>query len=282
MTEVTYPSGYGTAELTLDALMDRHCPAGVTEPEFRRRLRHFIQSKNGLIGIGDILPRGLSEISAASANNRSFHQLQQFVDGTKWASAVDLVVRRSGGLGHSSGAVPWHEVPLQGSKYAAEWGVHVNVPGESWHMQCTEMDGWYTWSQAGRKRPDPAFVLPCQPATELPPPSEPVPPPVPAFDPRNGQWGLWPIHPDKPRLSTEKWALERRVRADNRWQWTGDAVLYLQGVIFHKAGGDITVDGWFGPKTEARLKDVQGIMGLTADGLVGPGTWTAIDLLAVK
>lgn len=274
MSEVKYPSGYGTTERTLDDLLDRHCPVAVTEPEFRRRLRHWLQSKNGLIGIGDFLPRGTSDISLASATGRSFHQLQKFSDGTGWASAVDLVVRRSGGLGHSSGAVPWHEVPIQGSKYAADWGVHVNVPGESWHMQCIEIDGWGSWDQAGRPRPNPNFQLPCQP--------EPEPDPVIVFDPRNGKWGLWPINESKPRLSTEKWALERRTRADNRWQWTGDAVLYLQGVIFHKAGGNITIDGWFGPQTEARVKDTQGIMGITADGLVGPTTWGAIDLLAVK
>lgn len=273
MNEVLYPSGYGTTQRTLDDLMDFHCPVAVTEPEFRRRLRHFLHSKNGLIGIGDILPRGSSQISQASATGRSFHQLQKFADGSGWASAVDLVVRRAG-AGHSSGAVPWHEVPIQGSKYAAEWGVHVNVPGESWHMQCIEIDGWFTWDRAGRPRPNPHFQLPCQPAQD--------PDPVIVFDPINGRYGLWPIKADKPYLSTEKYALERRTRADNRWQWTGDAVAYLQGVILHKSGDDITVDGWFGPQTEARVKDVQGVMGLTADGLVGPSTWGAIDLLAVK
>ena len=188
-----------------------------------------------------------------------------------FAAALDLVVRRPG-LGHSSGHVPWSEVPVQGSNYAQQWGVHMNVPGEPWHIQCIEYDGWYSWDRAGRKRPDPNFQLPCV---------EP-PPPTLVFDPRNAQWGLWPVKGDKPRLSTREWTLQRQERADNRWQWTGDAVLYLQGVIFHKAGGNITVDGYFGPQTKSRVEDVQGLLGTTADGLVGPSTWKLIDLIAVK
>jgi peptidoglycan hydrolase-like protein with peptidoglycan-binding domain len=271
MNTTTYPSGYGKNERTLDALMDFHCPVAVTEPEFRRRLRHFLESKHGVIGIGDILPRGTSTISNASATGRSFHQLQRFNDGTQWASAVDLVVRRAG-LGHSSGAVPWSEVPVVGSKYAAEWGVHVNVPGESWHMQAIEIRGHASWVSAGRPRPRAGFPLPCQP--------EATPDPVLVFDPRNAKWGLWPVNPTKPMLSTERWAKERQSRADNRWRWSGDAVLYLQGIILHKSGGNIAVDGFFGPRTEQRVKDVQTVWGLTADGLVGPKTWEVIDFLS--
>lgn len=269
---VTYPSGYGTRERTLDDLMNYHCPTAVTEPEFRRRLRHFIESKHGVIGIGDRLPRPWGHnVSGASASNRSFHQQQRMGDGTEWAMAVDLVVRRPG-LGHSSGHVPWTEVPRQGSQYAADWGVHCNIDSESWHMQAIEIDGFYRWTQAGRPRPVEGFHLPCQP--------EPNPDPVIVFDPRNGKWGLWPVNPDKPRLSTREFMEQRQTYGDNRWRWTGDAVLYLQGVLNWHVGIPTTIDGYFGPQTRANVIEFQGDGGLTADGLVGPQTWTAVDARA--
>lgn len=39
---------------------------------------------------------------------------------------------------------------------------------------------------------------------------------------------------------------------------------------------DVTVDGIFGPKTEAGVKQMQGFFGITADGIVGPMTWQAL------
>ena len=36
------------------------------------------------------------------------------------------------------------------------------------------------------------------------------------------------------------------------------------------------VDGVFGPKTEAAVKDIQQDAGLTVDGVVGPQTWAAL------
>ena len=38
----------------------------------------------------------------------------------------------------------------------------------------------------------------------------------------------------------------------------------------------ITVDGSFGPATEAALKVIQGFFGLTQDAICGPATWTAL------
>jgi hypothetical protein len=87
---------------------------------------------------------------------------------------------------------------------------------------------------------------------------------IPPFDPVWGKWGLWPVAV-KPRLGVGS---------------KGDAVKYLQGVIFHMAGGNITVDGDFGAKTAQRVKDVQNVFGYTPDGWVGSQTWTGIDYLA--
>jgi peptidoglycan hydrolase-like protein with peptidoglycan-binding domain len=39
---------------------------------------------------------------------------------------------------------------------------------------------------------------------------------------------------------------------------------------------DVTVDGIFGPQTEAGVKTMQGFFGITVDGIVGPVTWQAL------
>ena len=92
---------------------------------------------------------------------------------------------------------------------------------------------------------------------------EPVQPIV--SDLANGTWGLWRLNPDKPRLQVGS---------------LGDAVLYLQSVIFHRAGGAIAHDGSFGNQTQRRVRDVQREHGLDDDGRVGPKTWAVIDHIA--
>lgn len=62
----------------------------------------------------------------------------------------------------------------------------------------------------------------------------------------------------------------------------GEVVAYLQKVIYLKAGGNIAVDGDFGPQTEGRVRTVQMNAGITQDGIVGPQTWGVIDGLATS
>lgn len=61
---------------------------------------------------------------------------------------------------------------------------------------------------------------------------------------------------------------------------TGGSVQLVQTIIRDHAGGNIGVDGQFGPQTEARVKDVQRAFGLQDDGVVGPQTWAVIQRLA--
>lgn len=96
----------------------------------------------------------------------------------------------------------------------------------------------------------------------------PVPPPVPAQNQSSAPnpFGDWP-HVSKP-------VLRRRSR--------GNEVVYLQKVIYLKAGGGISIDGDFGPQTEGRVRTVQQNNGIGVDGIVGPQTWGVIDRLATS
>lgn len=50
----------------------------------------------------------------------------------------------------------------------------------------------------------------------------------------------------------------------------GENVRYLQGLL------GLTIDGKYGPKTEAAVKAFQTEAGLVPDGIVGPATWRAL------
>jgi hypothetical protein len=99
--------------------------------------------------------------------------------------------------------------------------------------------------------------------------SPPTPTPtLPPFDPTKAQWGLWPLSATKPTLRPATPTMK------------GDAVRYLQGVIFYRAGGNIKIDGDYGPFTQARVADMQRWFGVTVDSVVGPVTWKIVDDLS--
>lgn len=51
----------------------------------------------------------------------------------------------------------------------------------------------------------------------------------------------------------------------------GEAVSGAQALLV-----DVAVDGIFGPKTEAAVREMQGILGVAVDGIVGPITWRGL------
>jgi len=57
---------------------------------------------------------------------------------------------------------------------------------------------------------------------------------------------------------------------------TGEPVRRLQRALRRTPNLGLVVDGEFGPKTEAAVKDFQKGAGLTPDGTVGPQTWAAL------
>jgi peptidoglycan hydrolase-like protein with peptidoglycan-binding domain len=46
--------------------------------------------------------------------------------------------------------------------------------------------------------------------------------------------------------------------------------------LLRARGHNVTVDGIFGPRTDAAVRDFQRQQGLAVDGIVGPNTWSAL------
>lgn len=92
---------------------------------------------------------------------------------------------------------------------------------------------------------------------------------IPAFDPNNGLFSLYPFDTAKAKLQlTDP-------------QMHSDLVAYLQGVLRTKLFYHVIADGWFGQQTKDFVTWFQATHGLAADGIVGRNTWAAIDSFAV-
>ena len=57
---------------------------------------------------------------------------------------------------------------------------------------------------------------------------------------------------------------------------SGEAVRVVQLALRSSVTPELEVDGYFGPSTEAAVREFQGAAGLEVDGLVGPRTWPAL------
>lgn len=57
---------------------------------------------------------------------------------------------------------------------------------------------------------------------------------------------------------------------------TGNTVRALQTLLRHRFSYNLTIDGDFGPTTEARVKAFQKAHGISQDGIVGKDTWTKL------
>lgn len=58
----------------------------------------------------------------------------------------------------------------------------------------------------------------------------------------------------------------------------GQDVRTLQAKLNDAIRADLPIDGGFGPRTEAAVKNFQAAKGLLADGMVGPKTWVALGV----
>lgn len=232
---ILYPTGYSTTMVTIDDLFKRHHPDKM-HPEFARRLRAWLISKEGRIGIGGSWRSTQPNKPGFAPEGKSFHQSQTFSNGRVAFCAVDLV-HVNPGKSHRSPT--WDEVLKQGSAETKRWGLHCNVDKEPWHMQPVEIDGWASWSNNGRKDFG-TIPIPTLTPTPNPEPAKPDSNPALVF-----------AYPGKP------------VRRGDK----GVAVELIQAVVGAK------VDGDFGAVTERRVKEWQKSKNLTDDGIVGAKTW---------
>lgn len=147
------PYGYSTATRTLaevESLLLQHY-----HPEYVDRFVHWLDDKDGLIGVGGHWRRTQPDKPGFAPDGQSFHQDQYYADGFVGACAVDVVKANPGGK-HI--AVSWSDVPTQGTDEAKRYGVHANVTGEAWHIQPVEIDGWASWRNAGSPAPKPNYL----------------------------------------------------------------------------------------------------------------------------
>jgi hypothetical protein len=147
---VTYPNGYGTQRITLDEMKTKH--AAKMHPEFARRFFDYIESKNGLLGVGGgWRATGTQPVGPGFApEGKSFHQSQTFASGIVGYCAVDLVTGNGANV---------HKAPTQTDiADAPDFGLHTFIDGEPWHLQPLDIRGWQTWKNAGS--PDPVAPTP--------------------------------------------------------------------------------------------------------------------------
>lgn len=159
--ELRIPFGYGTAYTSLGELRDwllvhHHL-------EYVRRLLAWLSHKGGFIGVGGGFREVQPDKDGFAPEGKSFHQDQHYSDGFVGAAAVDLVVRNGSNVHR---APRWDEVPAQGGAEAKTWGLHCNVPGEPWHMQPIEIDGWQSWKDAGSPAPEKNYPIPGESAPQ--------------------------------------------------------------------------------------------------------------------
>lgn len=232
-----YPWGYQKLLVPLDELKQR-ARIDLMEPEAAERMFSWVVSRGGEVGIGGAVRFFQPDLPGFAPSGMSFHELQLFFDGTKWFMALDLVVRNGDDIHRSP---TWSEVPKQGSGHPdiVAYGVHCNVNGEPWHMQLIEFDGWQTWVNNGRKRPNQNF--PIKDVQEEPTPA----------------------------------AGDRTLRVETP-RMRGDDVLVLQKTLKNQ-GLTVELDGVYGPDTAEKVKIMQGWNGMVKTGVVGPQVWALVS-----
>src|SRR5215213_10622483 len=247
----TFPNGYANRLVTLEQLRERHSPK--MHPEYQRRIFACVEAADGLVGIGNgWRSRETQAANYARAPNTfappgsSFHESHPWASGVEAYAAMDIVGR------HARHDQAWDWMRDHAGRFGlcSFW----NVNGEPWHVQFSDLPkGASSWKAAGSPDP-PTFALPDGTSTEA---ARPV---------ATSPYGVFPANHTKPEIASG---------------WHGDLVRYLQEVILNEAGGQITVDGDFGPQTERRVKDLQFLASLATTGVVDwKGTWQFVDYLA--
>lgn len=259
-----YPIGYRKSEGTIDEVMAHASEGHEMEPEYARRLRAWIISQGGHIGIGDGWRPNPSNTSPASQRGRSFHQSQQFDGGFFGHAAVDLVARNYDDEGNTLNhrAPRWDEVPTRDNGLDIKTGLHCFISGEPWHIQALEMRGYRSWVTLGRQRPVPDYDQDLDPVDPIDPPTQPPIDP-PTQPPAQGE------------VDVKVQELVVGQRDDDR-ELSGQPVMMFQNQASKFFGKNLKLDGLYGPKSEQACKDIQAFFGLVVDGRCGPKTWDVV------
>ena len=261
MSDTLYPMFYGTRLVTFDVLEATFSPK--CHPEFWRRMKNFLLHQGGKFGIGGgwRAVGAQPDLSGFAPEGKSFHQSQLFKSGLYFA-AFDLVVVNPG---HVHRAPTWSEVPVQGKKFAYDYGIHANVgvPGargsESWHHQPVELDGWDTWVAKGRPDIDCSYPI----AILAPRPTPPQPP-----------------VPENPVITKE---ITVEIKSRNLVEGcVGPDVKFFQLQLNNVAGQGLLLDGYYGPRMKEAVMNFQRFFKLTVDGNLGPKTQAAIIEVALQ
>ena len=137
---------------------------------------------------------------------------------------------------------PWNRSRAQARAevhpHLARMGLRATVRSEWWHVQALTSQGWGDGP--------------------MPDGSDPLPTP----------------EPQNVLAEIAKFIAACRKEIVKQGQ-SGVVVKFLQSQLANK-GETITADGSFGPKTAAIVRSFQSANGLTADGIVGPATWSAL------
>ena len=160
-----------------------------------------------------------------------------------WTPTGSWHMIQGDGYGHAVDLKrPWNRSRAQARAevhpHLARMGLKATVSVEWWHVQSLTSQGWVDGP--------------------MPDGSDPLPTP----------------EPQNLLAEIAKFIAACRKEIVKQGQ-SGVVVKFLQSQLANK-GETITADGSFGPKTAAIVRSFQSANGLTADGIVGPATWSAL------
>ena len=160
-----------------------------------------------------------------------------------WVPTGSWHMIQGDGYGHAVDLKrPWNRSRAQARAevppHLARMGLRATVRTEWWHVQALTSQGWVDGP--------------------MPDGSDPLPTP----------------EPQNVLAEIAKFVAACRKEIVRQGQ-SGVVVKFLQSQLANK-GETITADGSFGPKTAAIVRSFQSANGLTADGIVGPATWSAL------
>lgn len=255
MTQTLYPIFYGTRLVPFDVIESTFRPH--MHPEAWARGSNFLIHQGGKFGVGGgFRPPGTQPNRPGFAPpGRSFHEAQWFPSGAYYC-AWDLVVVNPG---HNHRAPLWEEVPKQGQQLSFEYGMHMNVPNEPWHIQPIELDAWSDWFNNGKQ--DLRKNYPFKVSTPRPQPPQPPVPPT--------------------QVPSKEVTLQINSRALSEGT-IGNDVKFFQRQLNELAGQGLLLDGYYGKKTTDAVKNWQKFFNLTVDGKLGPVTQKSIIEISLK